>query len=265
MIDPVVKNNVTVTGNLNAERTLVFVHGFGTDQTAWQAVVSAFADDYRIVLLDNVGAGHSAPQAFVQHRYLNLQGYVLDLLAVLDALHIQECTCIGHSVGGMIAALASLKAPQRITRLVLIAASPRYLDDRDYHGGFTDEGLDALYSAMQDDYEAWAEDFGPNVMSNPDQPELGVYFAKCIKTIPPQRALTVLCSIFQSDHRHDIAQIKVPTLLIHADPDPAVPLEVAHYLHAHIPGSTLRVIEAQGHLPHVCAADKVIEAMRDFI
>ena len=66
MTDPLIKNHVTVTGNVNAERTLVFVHGFGTDQTVWAPVVSAFADDHRIVLLDNVGAGQSAPEAFVQ-------------------------------------------------------------------------------------------------------------------------------------------------------------------------------------------------------
>lgn len=265
MLDPLIKNHVTVTGNVNAGRTLVFVHGFGTDQTVWCHLVEAFAKDYRIVLLDNVGAGRSLPEAFVQHRYLNLQGYVQDLLAVLDALQIRECTCVGHSVGAMIVVLASLRAPHRITRLVLIGASPRYLDDVGYVGGFNDEGLDALYSALQSDYAAWADEFAPAMMARPEQPDLGVYFASCIKTIPSTLALTVLCSIFQSDHRRDIARITVPTLLIQTRIDPVVPQEVADYMHATIPGSLLRVIDTQGHLPHVSAPADVIAAIQDFV
>lgn len=47
-IPPLVRNNVTQTGNPDAARTLVFVHGFGTDQTVWSEVLRAFQDDYRV-------------------------------------------------------------------------------------------------------------------------------------------------------------------------------------------------------------------------
>ena len=70
--DPLVKNNVKVTGNLAAERTMVLVHGFGTDQTAWRDIMAPYLADYRVILLDNVGAGKSPPAAFVQHHYLDL-------------------------------------------------------------------------------------------------------------------------------------------------------------------------------------------------
>lgn len=66
-IDPIKRNHVTLTGNPGAKRSIVFVHGLGTDQHAWREVAAAFMNDFRIVLLDNVGAGNSDPMAFSQH------------------------------------------------------------------------------------------------------------------------------------------------------------------------------------------------------
>ena len=122
--DPLQKNAVTVTGNLNALETLVFIHGFGTDQTVWQHITAAFSENYRLVLLDNVGSGRSIPEAFVQSQYLNLNAYAADLLDVCSALEFDHVILVGHSVGGMIAALAAIKQPDLIAKLILIGASP---------------------------------------------------------------------------------------------------------------------------------------------
>ena len=263
--DPLVKNNVKVTGNLAAERTMVLVHGFGTDQTAWRDIMAPYLADYRVILLDNVGAGKSPPAAFVQHHYLDLRRYVADLLDVCAVLQVEQAVLVGHSVGAMISALATLQQPARFSRLVMIGASPRYLNDTGYHGGFSADDLNGLYSAMRNSYTQWADQFAPTVMRNEDRPGLARHFADSIKAIPQERALTVLCSIFQSDHRADIAKLRIPTLLVHAQDDVAVPMEVAHYLHAHITGSELAVVPVSGHLPHISAPGQVLAAMRDFV
>lgn len=263
--DPLVKNHVNVIGRADAARTMVFVHGFGTDQTAWADVQAAFLAGYRVVLLDNVGGGKTPPEAFVQVHYLNLHRYAADLLDVCEALQIKDAVLVGHSVGAMISVLAALRQPERFSRLVLIGASPRYLNDTDYHGGFSKEDLDGLYRAMESSYNAWADQFAPAVMQNADRPGLSQRFAASIKSIPQERALTVLCSIFQSDHRADVQKLKHPTLLIHANDDLAVPLAVAHYLHHAIAGSQLAVIDATGHLPHISAPAAVLKAMQGFV
>lgn len=263
--DPLRRNNVTVTGRLDAEHTLVFVHGFGTDQSAWRAVQTAFSQEFRVVLLDNVGAGQSDPQAFRQHRYLNLRTYVSDLLEVCDALDLGPAALVGHSVGGMICALAAVARPAMFERLMLIGASPRYLNDADYHGGFSENDLGAVYQAVTQDFDNWAGHFAVAAMANPDKPDLARDFAGSIRAIPQEQALTVLCSIFQSDHRDELANLNLPTLLIQAREDFAVPLDVARYLNQHIRSSTLRVINATGHLPHVSAPGEVVAAMREFM
>jgi sigma-B regulation protein RsbQ len=88
----------------------------------------------------------------VQHRYLSLDRYVTDLLEVLEALTVMRAVLVGHSVGAMICALAPRRSPDRVARLVLIAASPRYLDEPGYRGGFTAADLQGLYSAVPRGY-----------------------------------------------------------------------------------------------------------------
>jgi sigma-B regulation protein RsbQ len=264
-VDPIKRNNVTVIGNPDADRSMIFIHGFGTDQTAWREVVETFLRDFRVILFDNVGAGRSMPEAFVQHRYLNLHSYAADLLEICDALRLKNTIVVGHSVGAMIGVLAAIKRPEVFSKLVLIGASPRYVDDGEYRGGVSKDDLNALYRAVAGNYFDWADAFAPLAMANADRPSLAVDFAETIKTIPAQSALTVLCSIFQSDHRADLDQLDKPTLLIQAREDIAVPLAVAEYLHRHIKESRLSVINATGHLPHISAPAEVIAAMHDFV
>lgn len=263
--NPVLRNHVTVSGRADAHATMLFVHGFGTDQTAWKDVIPAFENRYRVLSFDHVGMGRSLAEAYSQHRYLDLGAYADDLLEICDALRLLGVTLVGHSVGAMAGALAAIKQPHRFSRLILIGASPRYLDDPGYRGGFTKVGLDELYRAMMANYSGWADAFAPMVMANPDRPSLAQHFAAELKSIPADRALSILCTIFQSDHRADVAKLTQPTLLIHGRDDPAVPVEVAHYLKRTIEHSRLRFVDAQGHLPHVAAPAQVVEAMLEFL
>ena len=259
------RNAVTVTGREDASQTLVFVHGFGTDQRSWRAVVPAFENDFRIVLLDNVGAGATSPSAFTQHRYLNLDRYASDLVEVCDALQVRRATLVGHSAGGMIVLLAAALRPDIASRLVLVGASPRYLEDEGYPGGFTREAIQDIYRAVSSNYHDWAERFAPLAMSNSDRPQLAEHFAEALKGIPPDRALTVLCSILQSDLRSDVARLALPTLILQTRNDNAVPPAVAEYLHAVIPHSQLVMLEVDGHLPHLSAPSLVVEAIGPFL
>jgi sigma-B regulation protein RsbQ len=265
-VDPIVRNNVTQVGNPDTASTLVFVHGFGTDQTAWADLLPAFQNDYRIVLLDNAGAGKSDEAAYVADagRYLSLRGYAEDLVAVGEALDLKGATLIGHSVGAMISLLASNMTAGMFSKLVLLAGSPRYLDDTGYHGGMTREMIGDIHMAMFKNYQGWVDYFAGSAMGNSDRPHLQHYFAKNLASIPLDRAASALITIFESDCRANLAQVSIPTLIIQTRDDFAVPLDVANYLLDHIPHSRLSVIDATGHLPHISAPAEVIRALRDF-
>lgn len=259
------KNNVTITGNETARHTMVFVHGFGNDQTAWHKILPAFSADYRIVLIDNMGASKANRADFKANRYQQLEKYADDLLDVCDTLHLEDAVLVGHSAGAMISVLSAVRAPEYFSKLVLIGASPRYLNDGSYYGGFTNADIRDIYAAIQQDHWKWAAGFSEMAMQNPEKPDLAAHFANTIRDIPTDQVLTVLQSILQSDYRNSVSKLKLPTLIIQSRNDPFVPMEVAQYLHEQIEGSRLKVVHAFGHLPHISAPEEIVAAISGFI
>jgi sigma-B regulation protein RsbQ len=164
----------------------------------------------------------------------------------------------------MIGLLAAIEEPERFRKLMLLGASPRYLNDGDYRGGFEQADIDGLYEAMAANYHAWVSGFAPFAMGNADKPELARHFAETLSEIRPDIALAVARIIFQSDHRADLGKLTVPTLVVQSMSDAAVPMAVGEYLASHIPNAELLVLDATGHLPHLSAPDAVTAAIRAF-
>ncbi|TDO22679.1 alpha/beta fold hydrolase [Pedobacter duraquae] len=259
------KNNVSIEGNLDAPQTIIFAHGFGTDQTAWDAVKEAFKADYRIVLYDNVGAGAADINAYSPIKYNTLQTYANDLLDIASELDLKGAIVVAHSVSSMISVIAANKSPEHFSKLVLVGASPRYLNDGQYVGGFTQDALDGMYETMTTNYYAWVSGFSAVAMGNPDKPELGEEFAKTLREIRPDIALAVVKVIFESDVRNQLPVLNLPTLLLQTKEDIAVPGQVAAYLNDHIKNSVLQILDAEGHFPHISAPDTVIKSIQSFI
>jgi sigma-B regulation protein RsbQ len=257
------RNNVEVLGQ--GEQTIIFAHGFGSDQTAWRHQVAAFQSHYRIVLFDHVGAGKSDMTAYSPRRYSSLYSYAEDLLELCAELNLSQSILVGHSVSGMVSLLAALVDPSRFKQLIFVGASPRYVNDAatNYIGGFEQSDLDALYEAMSSNYYAWVSGFAPIAMGNPDRPELATEFANTLSAIRPDIAQAVARVIFQSDHRTELHRLTIPTTILQSNNDIAVPLVVGDYLAQHIPNSNLININAQGHFPHISAPEVVTQTISE--
>ncbi|MFH1987326.1 MAG: alpha/beta hydrolase [Pseudomonadota bacterium] len=265
--DPLVRNNVKLAGKLDAKQSIVFVNGLGTDQRVWSALAAAFEDTFRLVLFDHVGSIPASFESFSRNQlhYLNASGYAQDLLEICAILRLSGNTIlIGHSLGAVVGMLASIRRPEQFSRLVLIGASPRYVDADGYRGGFSAAEIEAIYDAIGTDYQSWANAFASAAIG-PRSAEHVRRLAESLVRVPKEMMLTVLCSILQADHRAVIAQLRVPTLIVQSRMDHFVPMAVAEYLLAHIPASELKVIDAEGHLPHVTAPEKLIQVVGKYI
>ena len=170
-VDILERNNVNVAGT--GEQPMLFAHGFGCDQNMWRFVAPAFAEDYKLVLFDYVGAGRSDLSAYDATRYGSLEGYAQDVLDVIHALDLRDVVFVGHSVSAMIGVLAANREPDRFARLVFIGPSPRYINDQQYVGGFERSDIEGLLETMDRNYIGWANYLAPAIMKNPDRPELG--------------------------------------------------------------------------------------------
>ncbi|MDQ3950651.1 MAG: alpha/beta hydrolase [Gemmatimonadota bacterium] len=262
--DILTRNNVKVFGR--GTQPMVFAHGFGCDQNMWRFVTPAFEDNYRIVLFDYTGSGRSDLRAYDPERYGSLDGYASDILDVCHALELADVILVGHSVSSVIAVLAANREPELFDRLILVGPSPRYVNDPpDYVGGFERRDLEGLLEMMDKNYIGWANFLAPAIMKNSDRPELGEELAASFCSTDPTIARRFAEATFFADNRGDLAKVKVPSLILQCSDDMIAPLAVGDYIHRHLPGSTLRVLKATGHVPHMSHPEETVEAIMEYL
>ncbi|KAL3526854.1 hypothetical protein ACH5RR_011510 [Cinchona calisaya] len=247
-------HNVKVLGS--GEKAIILGHGFGTDQSVWKHLVPHLVDEYRVVLYDNMGAGPTNPDYFDFERYSSLEGYAYDLLAILEELQLHSCIFVGHSLSSMTGAIASILRPDLFDKLIMISASPRFINTDDYYGGFEKEDIDQLCNAIEENYKSWITGFAPLVVGG-DMDSVAVQeFSRTLFNMRPDIALSVFRTIFTFDLRHFLSRVTVPCHIIQSTKDLAIPVTVSEYLHRNLGGkSVVEVIPTEGHLPQLSAPD----------
>jgi len=262
--DVLARNNVKVLGR--GTQPMLFAHGFGCDQHMWRFVTPAFEDDYRIVLFDYVGSGHSDLASYDPQRYGSLDGYASDVLDICHALKLRDVVFVGHSVSSMVGVLAANREPDRFERLILVGPSPRYINDAPHYvGGFERRDIEGLLDTMDRNYIGWASYLAPAIMKNPDRPELSRELTESFCSTDPTIARQFAEATFFADNRADLPNVTVPSLIMQCSDDIIAPGEVGDYLHRVMPGSTLRVMRATGHCPHMSHPEETIQVIRDYL
>ncbi|HEX7153777.1 MAG TPA: alpha/beta hydrolase [Thermoanaerobaculia bacterium] len=261
--DILIRNNVQIGGR--GTQPMLLAHGFGCDQNMWRFIAPAFADDYRLVLFDYVGSGKSDVTAWDPERYSTLDGYAQDVVEICRALDLHDVVFVGHSVSSMVGVLAAKQEPSRFAKLIMIGPSPRYLNDGDYVGGFEREDIEGLLALMDKNFIGWASYLAPVVMKNPERPELGAELEESFCSTDPKIQRRFAETTFFADNRHDLAGVTVPSLIMQCSEDAIAPVEVGNYLHRTLPVSTLRMLKATGHCPHVSHPDETIAVMKAYL
>jgi sigma-B regulation protein RsbQ len=258
------RNNVKVSGR--GTRPMLFAHGFGCDQNMWRFVAPAFEEDYRVVLFDYVGSGRSDLRAYDPRRYSTLEGYAQDVLDVCAALRLRDVVFVGHSVSSVVGLLASIREPRLFSRVVMVGPSPCYIDDPpDYRGGFARADIEGLLDLMEHNYIGWANFLAPVGAQNPGRPELARELEESFCSTDPRVARRFAEATFLSDNRADLPRVRVPSLIMQCSEDAIAPAEVGEYLSRHLPHSTLRVLEATGHCPHMSHPEETVRVIKEYL
>lgn len=256
------RHAVTTVGDPDGP-VLLLAHGFGTGQDAWRRLVPHFPD-HRVVLFDHLGSGRSDLSAFDHTRHGRLGGDADDVLDVLAALDLHDVTLVGHSVSAMVSVLAAAADPSRLSDLVLIAPSPRYVDDpaTGYTGGFSLEDVHELLASLDSNYYAWSAAMAPVVMGNPEEPELAAELERGFVGTHPDAARTFARTLFLTDSRAVLPQVSLPTLVLQCQYDALAPVAVGDAVAAALPRAELVRMAATGHCPHVSAPEETAAAIR---
>jgi sigma-B regulation protein RsbQ len=231
----------------------------------WRFITPAFENDYKIILFDYVGAGKSDKSSYNHERYSSLEGYAQDVLEICEALDLEKAIFVGHSVSSMIGLLAAIHKPYYFKQLIMIGPSPCYIDDDNYRGGFKKADIENLLTTMDQNYIGWANFLAPAIMANNERPELASELTESFCSTDPLIARQFAEATFFSDNRNDLPHSPVPTLLLQCSEDIIAPIEVGEYLSKNIPNSTLTVLRATGHCPHMSAPEETIEKIKEYL
>lgn len=257
------RNNVKVLGR--GERTLMFGHGYGCDQSMWRHVIPSFTDHFKIILFDYVGSGSSDTSAFDKTRYSSLHGYAEDVLEIIEELGLSDVHFVGHSVSSMIGALASIDQPDRFATLTMIGPSPCYINSGDYTGGMDRRDVDGLLDALESNHVAWSATMAPVIMGNPESPELAGELEASFCRMDPFLANHFARVTFLSDNRADLPSVKTKTLILQCQRDAIAGTSVGEYVHHCLPNSQFVMMDATGHCPHMSAPKEVVQALKNFL
>ncbi|GAB3564949.1 alpha/beta hydrolase [Arthrobacter alkaliphilus] len=261
------RHNVTVWGATDSQ-VLMFAHGFGSDQKMWDRILPSLSEQYRLVLFDHMGSGGSDPAFYDSSRYSSLDAYVSDLLEICAELDLTDVTLIGHSVGAMMAiSAAAADQHSRIARLVLVTASPSYMNHPadGYFGGYSSDELDELFESLDANYLVWAEAMAPVFMNVPSSPHLEQELQGSFRRINPTVARDFARVAFCSDVRHLLSSVELPVLILQSTNDVLTPEHIGTYLQERMPRSVLVTLTATGHFPQTSAPEETVSAILDYL
>lgn len=244
---------------------MIFAHGFGCDQNMWRFVAPRFREEHRVVTFDWIGAGGSDLAAYDPQRYSTLDGYAQDLLTLCHELDLREVIYVGHSVAAMMGVLAAKVEPELFAGLVLVGPSPRYVDDGEYRGGFSEADITELLESLDSNYLGWSAQMAPIIMGNGEQPELGDELTASFCRTDPAIARNFARATFLSDNRDDLLHVHTPTRVLQTRQDVIASVEVGQYVAEHMPDATMALLDATGHCPNLSAPDQTAAAIADFL
>jgi sigma-B regulation protein RsbQ len=262
-LDILKRNNVVIKGT--GKRVLLFAHGYGCDQNMWRYITPAFVDQFKVVLFDHVGSGKSDWNSYNKQKYSTLQSYAEDIIEICETQHLENVILIAHSVSTMIALLAGKIKPSLFSKIVMIGPSPRYINDSEYFGGFSESDIQEMIETLDSNFLGWSSAITPVIMGNEDKPELAEELKESFCRHDPDIAKHFAHVTFLGDNRTDLPDLKVKTLIIQASQDVIAPLKVGEYVQKKIPNAELKVVEATGHCLHMSHPKETIQIINDFI
>jgi pimeloyl-ACP methyl ester carboxylesterase len=224
---------------------VILLHGVGLDHSLWQAQCTALRRRHRVIAYDLLGHGASPP--ITEDASL---GDFVDQLARLVAALVpdgQSFTLVGFSFGGLIAEAFTLKAPERIAGLAIIASVfDRSEEERAGVAGrlrmASHDGPQLLIDAA---LERW---YSPEFRVR--QPAVVAAVAAMLRRNDPASFLAAYRIIAEADR--DLAgrlgAIAVPTLIIAGEHDRGSTPAMARRLAALIPGAEQAIIPGARHM-----------------
>jgi len=221
----------------------------------------------RLIVMDRRGTGCSDRLSPSDLPPLEMQ--MDDLRVVMDEAGSTRTALFGWDAGNLLCALLAATSPERVTALVLFGPAASQMPTPDHPWGWNAQQWDTFLSEMEAGWgtRAYVEAFlkwaAPAAAD--DEPFLRWYERYCRQASSPGSAVALEKLLSETDYRHVLPSIHLPTLVIHHHDDPVERVESGRYVADHIPGA--RFIEPSGSYASPLAgySEEVLDEIEEFL
>lgn len=233
---------------------LVFLHGVGSDITAWDEQIATFGRTHRAIAVEYPGY----PGSDLPAQPLDRAAVAATCWEALAALDVQQATLIGLSMGGVIALEMWRQQPDRITAFVLADTFAWHPQAQ----GLVERSHTALQTTTLHDF-ATARVGG--LLAPGYSPENAAAVIRQMGGIDPGTYHWATIAVWTPDFRADLPLITQPTLILVGEHDHLTPIDLAETLHVGIPHSQLEVIPGAGHISNMDQPQIFDKLIADFL
>lgn len=236
---------------------LVLLHGWGLSSAVWALLTARLAPGIDCVTPDLPGHG-TAPAA----------GDTLANWA--DALALPDgATVVGWSLGAQLALHLAAHAPRKVGRLVLISASPCFVQANDWPTAMPADTLAEFRRNFDLNPAATQRRFvALQALGDAARREVSATLTAALTPADADhhRALaTGLRLLADTDQRALVSRITQPVRLLHGSEDKLMPVAAAEWLADHLPNGRLSVFQQAGHAPFVSRPADCATLIESFI
>ena len=243
--------------------TLVFLVAWIWTAEFWLPQVNYFSQNFKMVTIDMRGTGESDKPA----GDYTLDLYADDLDSIIEELQEKNIVLIGESIGASIAIKYVTRYPGKVSKLVLVGGSPKFLATDDFSYGMPQDFFDTQTALLMESHSKWMRVFLGLIFQEPGTDYLKEWGFKMSQKTPPEIATSSIRNLFEADIRPLLRKINIPTLILHGEKDIVFTCvsEGAKYMHENIQGSKMYIIKDTGHFPSITAADKFNRILKEFV
>jgi pimeloyl-ACP methyl ester carboxylesterase len=240
---------------------VVLIHGFPLSRMMWKSQVEPLVDaGFRVILPDLRGFGDSEGGGST----VQMDDYADDIIQLLDYLGIDQAVVGGMSMGGYVLLNLLDRFPNRIVGAMFLVTRAAADDEAG-----TQKRND-LIDAVQSGQEMVVPDTFENVLfadTTPEtKPELVADVRKWMKAVKPAGMVGGLVAMRErEDYADRLGQFRLPTLVIGADQDKAIPLEHYEVLVEGLPDVEGTVIVGAGHMVNLEKPEAFNRALLRFL
>jgi pimeloyl-ACP methyl ester carboxylesterase len=251
-------------------KPVVLIHGYPLSSASWEKQVPVLlAAGYRVIAYDRRGFGQSS-QPTTGYNY---DTFAEDLRKLVTHLKLRDFALVGFSMGGgEVARYIGKFGSKDVSKAVIIGGVPPFLlKTADNPEGVDGRVFEGIQKAVAADRYAFFTEFFKNFYNTDVNlgtrvSEQAVRASWNVAAFASATASLACVPTWHEDFRRDVAQIDVPTLVIHGDADRIVPISAAGRRTANlIDGAELVVIKDGPHNIAWTHADEVNSALTTFL